>query len=113
MSHLIATFFYVGHMRPAPGTWGSLAALLVGFALVHISGATGLSIGIIASSLLGWWATAAETKGKKDHDPSDITKPGLVGWADRQVGPLSVMLDDIIAGLMAATVICLVMVILQ
>jgi len=153
MSHLIATFFYVGHMRHAPGTWGSLAALLVGFALVHISGATGLSIGIIASFLLGWWATAAETKGKKDHDPSeividevagqwiatlplaiwpqtfeiaiwywllafagfrlfDITKPGLVGWADRQVGPLSVMLDDIIAGLMAATVICLVMVIL-
>jgi phosphatidylglycerophosphatase A len=36
----------------------------------------------------------------------------LVGWADRQVGPLSVMLDDIIAGLMAATVICLVMLIL-
>ena len=32
----------------------------------------------------------------------DIWKPGPVGWADRKSGPLGVMLDDIIAGLMAA-----------
>jgi phosphatidylglycerophosphatase A len=32
----------------------------------------------------------------------DITKPGPVGWADRQQGPLGVMLDDVIAGIMAA-----------
>ena len=154
MSHLIATFFYIGYMRPAPGTWGSLAALLVGFVLIEASGAIGLTIAIIVSCILGWWATAAETKGKEDHDPSeividevagqwiailplavwpqpfeianwywllalggfrlfDITKPGLVGWADRQVGPLGVMLDDIIAGLMAAAVICLVIVTLS
>ena len=29
MTRLIATFFYIGHLRPAPGTWGSLAALPV------------------------------------------------------------------------------------
>jgi len=43
----------------------------------------------------------------------DITKPGLVGWADRQLGPLAVMLDDVIAGIMAAAVIGLVMFILS
>jgi phosphatidylglycerophosphatase A len=32
----------------------------------------------------------------------DIAKPGLVGWADRQTGPLWVMADDIIAGLLTA-----------
>lgn len=32
----------------------------------------------------------------------DITKPGPVGWADRMHTPLGVMLDDVIAGLMAA-----------
>ena len=42
----------------------------------------------------------------------DITKPGLVGWADRQLGPLGVMLDDVIAGIMAAAVVGLVMFIL-
>ena len=43
----------------------------------------------------------------------DITKAGLVGWADRQRGPLWVMLDDVIAGIMAAAVIGLVMFILS
>ena len=154
MSHIIATFFYIGHLRPAPGTWASLAALLVGFAIIHTTGFFGLCFAILASFSLGWWATAAQTKGKVDHDPSeividevagqwisifplaiwpqqfdisicywllafgafrmfDITKPGLVGWADRQLGPLAVMLDDVIAGIMAAAVIGLVMFILS
>ena len=154
MSHIIATFFYIGHLRPAPGTWASLAALLVGFAIIHTTGFFGLCFAILASFSLGWWATAAQTKGKVDHDPSeividevagqwisifplaiwpqqfdisilywllafgafrmfDITKPGLVGWADRQPGPLGVMLDDVIAGIMAAAVIGLVMFILS
>jgi phosphatidylglycerophosphatase A len=32
----------------------------------------------------------------------DIRKPGPVGWADRKPGPLGVMLDDVIAGALAA-----------
>jgi phosphatidylglycerophosphatase A len=36
----------------------------------------------------------------------DILKPGPVGWADRRVkGPVGVMLDDIVAGLIAAAVL--------
>ena len=36
----------------------------------------------------------------------DIWKPGPVGWADRQVkGGLGVMLDDILAGLMALVIL--------
>lgn len=31
----------------------------------------------------------------------DIRKPWLVGWADRRGDPLGVMLDDVIAGVMA------------
>ena len=154
MSHLIATFFYIGHLRPAPGTWGSLAALLLGYVIVQTAGVLGLCMGIMITCIIGWWATAAQTKGKDDHDPSeividevagqwiailpiamwphayeisiwywflafagfrmfDIIKPGLVGWADRQVSPIGVMLDDIIAGLMTAAAIILVMVILS
>ena len=154
MSHLIATFFYIGHLRPAPGTWGSLAALLLGYVIVQTAGVFGLCMGIMITCIMGWWATAAQTKGKDDHDPSeividevagqwiailpiamwphayeisiwywflafagfrmfDIIKPGLVGWADRQVSPIGVMLDDIIAGLMTAAAIILVMVILS
>ena len=37
----------------------------------------------------------------------DIWKPGPVGWADRLGGTLGVMLDDILAGLMAAAGVAL------
>lgn len=151
MSHIIATFFYIGHLRPAPGSWGSLAALLSGAGLIDSMGLIGLGVGIFLACLLGYWATAQETADQYDHDPSeividevagqwiallplaiwplpfdsaavyylfgfvafrifDITKPGLVGWADLLVGPLGVMLDDVIAGVMAAAAMALVMV---
>ena len=32
----------------------------------------------------------------------DITKPGPVGWADRQHGAFGIMADDVIAGIIAA-----------
>ena len=32
-SHLLATFFGIGLLRPAPGTWGSLAAVLLWYFL--------------------------------------------------------------------------------
>ena len=35
----------------------------------------------------------------------DILKPGPVGWADRKAGPTGVMLDDLVAGALAAGVI--------
>lgn len=37
----------------------------------------------------------------------DIWKPGPVGWADRRKGPTGVMLDDVIAGLLAALAVTL------
>jgi phosphatidylglycerophosphatase A len=37
----------------------------------------------------------------------DIAKPGPVGWADRQHGPMGVMADDVIAGAIAAALLLL------
>jgi phosphatidylglycerophosphatase A len=79
MTHLIATFFYVGHIRPAPGTWGSLAALPAGWAIYALFGPWGLIAGIVASYVLGVWATGVETKGKDDHDPSEIVIDEVCG----------------------------------
>ncbi|MEM9434121.1 MAG: phosphatidylglycerophosphatase A [Pseudomonadota bacterium] len=147
MSFLVATFFYTGCLRPAPGTWGSLAAVVTGLGLVSLGGWLALAIGVVLAFGLGMWATHHQTQGSDDHDPSeividevagqwialgpvaigaahagvsifalwpgiicafvlfrlfDIWKPGPVGWADRQQGPLGVMLDDVIAGGLAA-----------
>ncbi|MEL6684864.1 MAG: phosphatidylglycerophosphatase A [Pseudomonadota bacterium] len=79
MTHLIATFFYVGHLRPAPGTWGSLAALPAAWVIYVIAGPWGLLGGVILSYVLGHWATAVETKGKDNHDPSEIVIDEVCG----------------------------------
>ncbi len=79
MTHLIATFFYVGHLRPAPGTWGSLAALPAGWAIYTLFGPWGLIAGIVASYALGVWATGVETRGKDSHDPSEIVIDEVCG----------------------------------
>jgi phosphatidylglycerophosphatase A len=79
MTHLIATFFYVGHLRPAPGTWGSLAALPVAWALVTLAGPWALVAGIVLAYGLGVWATGVETAGKADHDPSEIVIDEVAG----------------------------------
>lgn len=79
MTHLIATFFYVGHMRPAPGTWGSLAALPAGWVIYVLTGPWGLLAGVLLSYVLGVWATSVETKGKDNHDPSEIVIDEVCG----------------------------------
>ncbi len=35
----------------------------------------------------------------------DIAKPGPIGWADRRPGPVAVMADDVIAGVIGAVVL--------
>jgi len=75
MSNFIATFFYVGHMRPAPGTWGSLAALPAAMIVFALTGPWVT----VCLYLLGIWATEQETKGKDNHDPSEIVIDEVVG----------------------------------
>ena len=79
LPHLITTFFLVGHLRPAPGTWGSLAALPAAWLLHVIGGWLLLLIAIPVVFAIGWWATAQETRGRDDHDPSEIVIDEVVG----------------------------------
>lgn len=147
MTRMIATFLGAGLLRPAPGTWGSLAALPAFWLLHTLGGFTLIVVATFVVFAVGIWATRVETAGKEDHDPSeividevagqwialwpvslgaqmagvsvlalypgwiaafvffrlfDIWKPGPVGWADRRHDAVGVMLDDVIAGVMAA-----------
>ncbi len=143
---MITTFMGAGLLKPAPGTWGTLAALPV-FLLIHLYGGfVGVVLATVAVTGIGTWATEQATRGKDNHDPSeividevagmwialwpvsfgaiyanahvldlwpgwvaafllfrlfDITKWGPVGWADRRDDAIGVMLDDVIAGVMA------------
>ena len=76
---VIATFFGAGLLRPAPGTWGSLAALPVALALHMAGGFPLLAVATVIAFGLGWWATAQVTVGAGDHDPSWIVIDEVAG----------------------------------
>ena len=143
----LATLGGVGLLRPAPGTWGTLAALPAAWAVHALAGFPGLAVATLLAALAGWWAVGAAAAGAADPDRSefvidelvgmwlalwpvsagawmrgvdvlalwpgivagfllfrlfDIWKPGPVGRADRMHTPLGVMLDDVLAGILAA-----------
>jgi phosphatidylglycerophosphatase A len=136
VARLIASGLGSGYSPMAPGTVGSLVALVVGVGLM-LGPVWVLPLAIVAACLAGLWAIGLA--GGND-DPGwvvidefagqwiamlplasptplglvasfalfrlfDITKPGPVGWADRQHGPAGVMGDDVIAGGLAAAII--------
>lgn len=151
MTRFIATFGFVGLLPGAAGTWGSLAALPVGYLLHRLGGFPLLLAATAVAYALGIWATRVETSEQADLDPGhividevvglwialmplsaglwfagappglfpwpgwvsafvlfrifDIWKPGPIAWADRRKGPTGVMLDDVLAGLLAAAVV--------
>lgn len=147
LAWMVGSVAGVGYLKPAPGTWGSLAALPLAWLCHVVGGFPLLAVAILAVFFVGWWATAKVIKDSDNHDPSeividevagqfialiplswsawrmglditelwpgwiaafvlfrlfDITKPGPVGWADRRGDALGVMLDDVIAGIIAA-----------
>jgi len=79
MTALITTVFGVGHLRPAPGTWGSLAALPMAWGLHALGGFWLLLVATLVVTLVGWWATAVETAGSDDKDPSEIVIDEVAG----------------------------------
>ncbi len=79
MTKLIATFFYTGLAYPAPGTWGSLAALPAAALIFWLGGLEPFLVAIVVTFFLGWWATAEQTRGSEDHDPSEIVIDEVVG----------------------------------
>lgn len=79
LAHLIATVLGIGHLRPAPGTWGSLVALPWALLLHVLGGFPLMLLAVPVGFAKGWWATAIVTAEGEDHDPSYIVVDELVG----------------------------------
>lgn len=79
MRRLLLSFFGAGFIRPAPGTWGSLAALPVGFLLHLVGGPILIAVGAVALYVVGVQLTRQETAESDDHDPSWIVVDEVVG----------------------------------
>ncbi|WP_333869235.1 phosphatidylglycerophosphatase A family protein [Cypionkella sp.] len=79
MSRLIAIFFGVGLMRPAPGTWGSLAAILLGLLVDRYLGFPVLVLATLAVTLAGFWAVRRELAQRPGDDPSEFVIDEVAG----------------------------------
>ena len=134
--HLLAFGFGSGLVPRAPGTAGTLVALLLYLPLSALPlWAYGLFVAAAAAAGVWLCGTASRDLGGGDHGgivwdefvglwltlfaappgwfwliagfiifrALDILKPWPVKWADRRVGGgLGIMLDDVLAGIMAA-----------
>jgi phosphatidylglycerophosphatase A len=79
MSQLIATFFYVGYLRPASGTWGSAAAVVTGWGLHVLGGLPLLIAATLVTFFIGTWATRRHMEATGGDDPSEVVIDEVVG----------------------------------
>ncbi|MCW8834794.1 MAG: phosphatidylglycerophosphatase A [Rhodospirillales bacterium] len=90
LSIIVATWFGVGFLPKAPGTWGSLAALPLAWAVHQYGGATALAVCSVILFGIGWVASEIYINNKSVEDPSEIVVDEVVGqWITLIVVPMS------------------------
>ncbi|MGN7870385.1 phosphatidylglycerophosphatase A family protein [Paracoccus sp. 22332] len=79
MIAMIVTFFGIGRLRPAPGTWGSAAAVLLAVLVYQAGGALLIPLGAVLAALIGFWAVPQALRMTTDEDPSWIVIDEVAG----------------------------------
>lgn len=79
MSRAVAIFFGVGLLRPAPGTWGSLVAVLLGWAIDAYLGFPALVLAMLLATAAGFWAVGRELRDRPGDDPSEFVIDEVAG----------------------------------
>jgi len=75
----LATLGPLGHLKPAPGTWGSAAAIPVAWVLHALGGFPVLVAATVLVTVLGTWATARYLETAQTQDPSEVIIDEVVG----------------------------------
>lgn len=75
----LATWFGAGFLRPAPGTWGTLAAMPFGIALLLYGNIYILMAAILAATIGGIWASKFFELATGIHDSKMIVIDEVVG----------------------------------
>jgi phosphatidylglycerophosphatase A len=76
---LVATWFGVGFLPVAPGTWGSLAAIPLVHAVYLLTGLAGLVAFTLAVSAIGFHAAGETARIRRIGDPSEIVVDEVAG----------------------------------
>ena len=77
LSHLFATWFGVGLIRPAPGTWGSLAALLLWYFAEFLHSSIHIVLPIFI--LFSWLVCSQASQNSQSKDHSSIVIDEVAG----------------------------------
>lgn len=79
MERQIATVFGIGNLRPAPGTWASAIAILVGVALHRIGSFPLLALATVVVTIVGIWTVRRLFAELENKDPSEIVIDEVAG----------------------------------
>lgn len=78
MIRAITTVGFVGLIRPAPGTWGSLAALPLAWGVHALGGFTLFALATVTVTALGLWSIG-QALGAGHEDPPEIVIDEVAG----------------------------------
>ena len=80
LNKLISTFFYTGFLRPAPGTWGSVAGMILAFILLNTIDLFTFCLILLFTILVGFWATKHYIQHNSEKsDPSEVVIDEVIG----------------------------------
>ncbi len=80
MNKFIATFFYIGFLRPAPGTWGSIAAIVLAYTFMITMGFSSFLFILLFTIIVGFWSTKDYIKKSSEKsDPSEVVIDEVIG----------------------------------
>lgn len=79
MIRVLNTFFGLGLLRPAPGTWGSAGAIVLGIAIDRYLGFPALVLATILVTWIGFLTCRAALADRPGEDPSEIVIDEVAG----------------------------------
>ena len=89
---LLCSWFGAGWLKPAPGTWGSAAALPLGWLLWTLGGHPVLAAAMGVVFLVGWWASERIVRADGLEDPSWVVIDEVAGqWMTLLFTPPSLL----------------------
>lgn len=79
LSELISTWFWVGKLPRAPGTWGTLAAVPIVY-ILSLTGSVAYMVATLVFVFVGVFAADIYEKSLGQHDSSEIVIDEVVGY---------------------------------
>ena len=80
LDKLISSFFYVGFLRPAPGTWGSIVGIILAYILLKTITFMTFCLLLLLVILIGFWGTKKYIgKNSEKSDPAEVVVDEVIG----------------------------------